>query len=195
MHAVPCLSWCSVTGSFVLCLCDGTRIEPLKPPLPSASTPPIIHLLVSHCRLRILRVRFGFFLILHVWSGLHRYDGWTRTFRPCFTCLPLRFALGTVRGPSNCSLVVFSNGSSDFDAGPVFNIYALVSWNLSAVYEIVMLTKLQSFPYGCAWSFIVLLSFFGCSIRHHCFVNWPSDLDTLGLDSWKANVSSCFIIR
>ncbi|KAL0789998.1 hypothetical protein Bca101_006244 [Brassica carinata] len=106
-------------GSFVLCLCDGTRIEPLKPPLPSANTPPIIHLLVSHCRLRILRVRFGFFLILHVWSGLHRYDGWTRTCRPCFTCLPLRFALGTVRGPSNCSLVVFSNGSSDFDAGTI----------------------------------------------------------------------------
>lgn len=86
-------------------------------------------------------------------------DGWTRTCRPCFTCLPLRFALGTVHGPSNCSPVEFSNGSSDFDAGPVFNIYALVSCNLSVVYEIVMLAKLQSLPYGCAWTFIFLLSF------------------------------------
>ncbi|CAG7870053.1 unnamed protein product, partial [Brassica rapa] len=57
---------------------------------------------------------------------------------------------GQVHGPSNCSPVEFSNGSSDFDAGPVFNIYALVSCNLSVVYEIVMLAKLQSLPYGCA---------------------------------------------
>ncbi|CAF2085718.1 unnamed protein product [Brassica napus] len=35
-------------------------------------------------------------------------------------------------------------------ASPVFSIYALVSCNPSVVYEIVMLAKLQSLPYGCA---------------------------------------------
>ncbi|WZZ14131.1 hypothetical protein YC2023_107220 [Brassica napus] len=58
---------------FVLCSRDGTGVQPYKPPLPSASTPPAFHLLVPP----------------------HR-NGRTRTCRPCFACSTVGVALGTV---------------------------------------------------------------------------------------------------
>ncbi|KAL0864306.1 hypothetical protein Bca101_043424 [Brassica carinata] len=82
-------------GSFVLCSYGGTGVRADKPPLPPASTPPMLHSPVFSASVWIPRVR---------------------TCRPCFACPLVRVALGMVCGPSDRSPVVFSNDPCDFES-------------------------------------------------------------------------------
>ncbi|KAH0939761.1 LOW QUALITY PROTEIN: hypothetical protein HID58_007222, partial [Brassica napus] len=117
---LPLLMFCNWLP-FVLCSRDGTGVQPYKPPLPSASTPPAFHLLVPPHRFGFSGVQ----LARLEWTSLVR-NGRTRTCRPCFACSTVGVALGTVCGPSDCSPAVTSLDSCGFDAGPGINLFAVV---------------------------------------------------------------------
>ncbi|KAH0943524.1 hypothetical protein HID58_003161, partial [Brassica napus] len=117
---LPLLMFCNWLP-FVLCSQDGTGVQPYKPPLPSASTPPAFHLLVPPHRFGFSGVQ----LARLEWTSLVR-NGWTRTCRPCFACSTVGVALGTVCGPSDCSPAVTSLESCGFDAGPRINLFDVV---------------------------------------------------------------------
>ncbi|KAH0854680.1 LOW QUALITY PROTEIN: hypothetical protein HID58_057779, partial [Brassica napus] len=112
---LPLLMFCNRLP-FVLCSRDGTGVQPHKPLLPSASIPPVFI-----CWFLLIGVQ----LACLEWTSLVR-NGRTRTCRPCFACSTVGVALGTVCGPSDCSLAVTSLDSCGFDAGPDINLFAVL---------------------------------------------------------------------
>ncbi|KAH0864585.1 LOW QUALITY PROTEIN: hypothetical protein HID58_081796, partial [Brassica napus] len=104
--------------SFVLCSCGGTRVQPIKPLLPPASIPPVLHLLNSQSKAwQLLEIAI---------SGVDftACDGRTRTCRPCFAYPSSPSGRSAV--PRTVLRLRFSIDPSDFDAGSGFKIFTLV---------------------------------------------------------------------
>ncbi|KAL0856559.1 hypothetical protein Bca101_061712 [Brassica carinata] len=100
---VLCLSWCFVTGIPRALLAWWDQSPAIKPLLPPASTPPLLHIPVLHNRLTDSASPVLLSMSPSVWSAVPQ------------TVLRLRFFID----------------SGDFDAGSGFKIFSLVSYLLN----------------------------------------------------------------